>query len=310
MFYIRTMPREAIPNVAGGAGHDELRAFVAVARSGSVVRAAARLGRTQPAISARLAALERAWGLRLFSRQARGMRLTPEGARLLPGAEQVLRSLDELDRLAGLPIARPSELRLGAGDALGRELLPRALARLLRREPGIEVHLREGPTPLLLDALVRGEIDLALLVATPGEDRRAPGIELEPLLESPVGLLAPSGKRGRIGREPVPLTALAERRIVTLQPDSSFRRHVERAFDAAGVTFRPAVEVGNLSLVQRFVAAGLGFAPVPRVAFSERASLRGVRCLDLTGIERVAYHRAVRAGVTLSALAEKLLAEL
>jgi DNA-binding transcriptional LysR family regulator len=297
------------PAAARGADPDELRAFVAVARTGSVVRAAERLGRTQPAISARLAALERAWGTRLFSRQARGMRLTPEGARLLPGAEQALRALDELDRLAGLPVARASELRLGAGDALGRELLPRALARLLRREPSIAVHLREGPGPVLLEALARGEIDLALVVA-PGEEWRSPSVELEPLLESTVALLAPAGRRGRIGREPIPLADLARRPIVALQPGSSFRRHVERAFDAAGLPFRPAVEVGNLSLVRRFVAAGLGFAPVPRVAFAERASLRGVRRLELAGVPPLGYQRAVRAGVPLPAAAEKLLAAL
>ena len=57
-------------------------------------------------------------------------------------------------------------------------------------------------------------------------------------------------------------------------------------------------------------AAGLGFAPVPRVAFSERASLRGVRRLDLTGIGPVAYHLATREGVPLPAPAEKLRAAL
>jgi len=291
------------------AGVEELRAFVAVARTGSTSRAAELLGRTQPAISARLAALERAWGTRLFSRQSRGMRLTPEGARLLPSAEQVLRGLDELDRLAGLPVARPTDLRLGAGDALGRELLPKALARLLRCERDIEVHLREGPTPLLLDSLARGEIDLALVVLAVG-DVRPTGIELEPLIESPVVLLAPAGKRGKIGREPVSLSSLAERRLVTLQPGSSFRRHLERAFEAGGVPFKPAVELGNLSLVQRFVAAGLGFAPVPRVAFTERASLRGVRSLDLGGVGPLSYQRAIREGVPLPAAAEKLLAAL
>jgi DNA-binding transcriptional LysR family regulator len=300
-----TSPTHASPDARA----DELRAFVAVARSGSTIRAAAQLGRTQPAISARLAALERAWGTRLFSRQSRGMRLTPEGARLLPSAEQVLRGLDELDRLAGLPVARPTELRLGAGDALGRELLPKALARLLRREREMEVHLREAPTPLLLDALTRGEIDLALVVMAAGEAPPS-GIELEPLIESPVVLLAPAGKKGKIGREPVPLSALAERRLVTLQPDSSFRRHLERAFEAAGVPFKPAVELGNLSLVQRFVAAGLGFAPVPRVAFTERSSLRGVRSLDLAGVGPSSYQRAIRAGVPLPVAAEKLMAAL
>ena len=61
-----------------------LLTFVAVARAGSVGRAAERRARTQPRLSARLLALEGAWGTKLFRRHARGMALTPEGARLLP----------------------------------------------------------------------------------------------------------------------------------------------------------------------------------------------------------------------------------
>ena len=67
-----------------------LRAFVAVARLGSVSAAALELGRTQPSVSARLAALEESWGTRLFRRGSRGMTLTPEGAGLLAGAERAL----------------------------------------------------------------------------------------------------------------------------------------------------------------------------------------------------------------------------
>src|SRR6185503_9638448 len=110
---------------------DALRAFVSVARQAHVGRAAARLGRTQPSVSARLARLEAAWDTRLFRRHARGMTLTPEGARLLPLAEAVLRGADALEEAAGAPVRGPRELRVGAGDALGRALLPRTIARLL-----------------------------------------------------------------------------------------------------------------------------------------------------------------------------------
>ena len=70
-----------LPRVAAEVA--ELTAFVTVARARTVGRAARWLGRTQPSISARLASLERTWNTRLFRRVARGMELTPEGARLL-----------------------------------------------------------------------------------------------------------------------------------------------------------------------------------------------------------------------------------
>src|SRR5512134_4038455 len=112
-----------------------LRAFVAVARLGGVGRAAEALGRTQPSVSARLSNLEAAWGVRLFVRKARGMVLTPEGARLLPMAEAAIGAVEALDAAAGLPVGGSAALRVGAGDALGREVLPRALATLLRETP-------------------------------------------------------------------------------------------------------------------------------------------------------------------------------
>ena len=283
----------------------ELVAFVAIARSGAVGRGAQLLARTQPSLSARLARLETAWGTRLFRRIARGMTLTAEGARLLPRVEAVLRDFDELDRAAGLPVAPPGELRIGSGDALGRELLPRALVDLTRRTPGLEVSLLEGPGPRLLEALRDGEIDLAL-VAGPAAVGHGEAVDLEPALRSRIELLTPRGhiaprKRG------VPLRMLAGERLVTLQKGSGFRRHLEAGFTAAGLRFRPAVEVGNLSLVRRFVASGLGVAPVPAVAFSAREAPPGCDRYRLSGLQPVTYLRAVRAGAPLSEPTHELL---
>ncbi len=275
---------------------DALRAFVAVARTGAVGRAGRTLGRTQPTVSARIAALERAWGTRLFRRAARGMVPTPEGARLLPLAEAVLAGLLDLERAAGLPGAPPTELRVGAGDALGREVVPRALGGLLARRPELEVRLREGPGARLLEALRRGEIDVAFVLDSAVEAEGA-GIDLEPWIDSEVDLLAPAGRA--LASRSVPIRALAGERIVTLQDGSAFRRHLEAAWAAAGMPFRPAIEVGNLSLVRRFVAAGLGVAPVPAIAFAVRDRALRVERRRLSGVPGLRYLRAVRAGVPL-----------
>jgi len=284
-----------------------LRAFVAVARQGTVAGAAERLGRTQPSISARLAALERAWGTRVFRRLARGMALTPEGARLLPLAEAALLALEAVDRAAGLPAAGSGTLRVGAGDALGRELLPRALARLARRHPGLAVFLREGPRHGLLDALRQGEIDLALVVRA--GNPAVEGIDEAPWIESGVDVLAPPGTWPRRERAPLDLAALRKHRFVVLQRGSAFRAMVEAACATARVPFVPAVEVGNLSLVRRFVAAGLGVAPVPAIAFGRDAtSDPPVARRPLRGVPPVVYARAVRRGAPLSGVATELLA--
>lgn len=282
-----------------------LETFVAVARAGSVVRAAEQLGRTQPSLSSRLAALEAAWGTKLFRRHARGMTLTPEGARLLALAESALEGLRAVDRAAGLPSSGENELRVGAGDALGREMLPRAMAILLRADPALAIRLLEGSAPRLIEALRVGDIDVALLAGDAAQAAAAErGIRLEPLLRSPVDLLI-SAKEGAKGA--ASLASLASRRIISLQRGSGFRRHLEDAFAAAGVPFRPAVEVGNLSLVRRFVAAGLGVAPVPSIAFPRATRSQGVERRPLKGVPPIPYAVALRAGVPLSVAANRLI---
>lgn len=283
----RPAPRSDVPGLA---------AFAAIARAGTVGGAAAELGLTQPAVSARLAALEAAWGTRLFVRRARGMELNAEGTRLLPRALRLLAELAELDAAAGAPLAGPAELRVGAGDALGRERLPRALSALLREEPGLEIRLREGPRAALLAALRSGEIDVALVVDAPddGAGLDLAGLDLAPWIESPVDVLAPPGTR--LPRRPG-VAWLARRRTVALPPGSGFRAHVERALPrTARPGEAPAVEVGNLSLVRRFVAAGLGVAAVPAVAFDAADRQPRVERRRLAGIPPVRYARALRAG--------------
>jgi DNA-binding transcriptional LysR family regulator len=112
-----------------------LETFVAVARLGSVVRAAERLGRTQPSLSARLASLEALWKTKLFRRHARGMVLTPEGTRLLALAEAALQALGAVDRAAGLPVAGEHELRVGAG-------MPSAARSCRARSPHCSARIR------------------------------------------------------------------------------------------------------------------------------------------------------------------------
>lgn len=289
----------AFQTIRAGATVDDLRAFVAVARLGTVSRAADAMGRTQPSLSARLVALEQLWGLRLFHRRPRGMAITPDGERLLPLARATLASMESLERAAGHLPDRRAELRVGAGDALGRVLVPRALGRLRKEFPETGVRILEGNSARLLEALGRGDIDLAL-VASPGIGRQAAGLTVEPLLDSPVDVLMPAGsgpgRNGRIG-----LDRLAGERLVTLHSGSGFRRHMEERFAAAGLPFEPEVEVGGFSLVRRYVTAGLGVAPVPTVAFEIRPRDRTLVRLRLDRVPPLSYHRAVRAGDTLPA---------
>ncbi|MEV8227295.1 LysR family transcriptional regulator [Streptomyces sp. NPDC079167] len=143
-----------------------LRAFLAVADEGSVTRAAALLGVTQPVVSRTLAALERHLGVRLVDRSTHHLALTPEGVAFRDKAAAAVGAFDEAVDPGG-PHERP--LRIGhAWSALGPYTTP-LLRAWQRRHPGTPLEL------LRIDdrtaGLTRGEVDAALLrgpVETPG----------------------------------------------------------------------------------------------------------------------------------------------
>lgn len=162
-----------------------LRAFLAVAHEGSVTRAAARLGLTQPAVSRTLAALEGRLGVRLVDRSTHHLQLTPEGADFRDKAAAAVAAFDEALAPGGL---RRRPLRLGhAWSAFGPYTTP-LLRAWQERYPGTPLEL------LRIDdrtaGLTRGEVDAALLRGAVD----APGLVTEVLFhESRVAAVAADG---------------------------------------------------------------------------------------------------------------------
>ncbi|MHA7126819.1 LysR family transcriptional regulator [Janibacter indicus] len=141
-----------------------LRYFVTVAEEQHIGHAADELGMTQPPLSQGIQRLERRWGLRLFDRRARGVRLTESGTALLPQAQHVLDAADDLDREAADRAEDARPRRLGLTPDLGSLLVECAsLAAEVLRPTGTAVSPVIAPTTALVDQLARGELDLAVL---------------------------------------------------------------------------------------------------------------------------------------------------
>ncbi|QYY33535.1 LysR family transcriptional regulator (plasmid) [Cupriavidus pinatubonensis] len=141
---------------------DDLRAFVFVARHGSLHRATAQAGVTQSALTKALARLESEAGMRLFDRTTRGVALTQVGQSLLARAERiVLASHDFMDELEGQRSGRAGKIRLAGTPHIVSVFLMPVIAQFLARRPLARFSIDTSLTQGALQALVSGEADFA-----------------------------------------------------------------------------------------------------------------------------------------------------
>src|SRR6266481_979798 len=185
-------------SIKRGTDFDQLLAFERVAREGSFSRAALAVGIGQPAMSARIRALEKALGGALFTR-GRGIALTPLGEGFLPWARRLLENLEEGVEAARLAQqGRRGRVPLGA---LAGGLVGPALAELIRARPELECVVTSADHEVLVERLLDGVVELAL-IAWPCSEAVAASLTPLLLLREPVVLAAHPrhavARRGRI----------------------------------------------------------------------------------------------------------------
>ncbi|MBD9666752.1 LysR family transcriptional regulator [Variovorax sp. VRV01] len=140
------------------------RCFVTLAEIGNIRRAASLLAISQPALSVRVQRLEEALGFALFDRQARGVRLTEQGARLLPHARRLLSRAAETDE-AARAIGRGAfdRLEIGVTPIAALSFFPDAMRAFSATHPGVVLALTEGLSDELEEAVAHRRLDLAVV---------------------------------------------------------------------------------------------------------------------------------------------------
>ncbi len=170
-----------------------LRAVREVARQGSFSAAADALGYTQSAVSRQVALAERAAGTLLFQRRARGVTLTAGGEIVVRHATAALAELDSAR--AGLAESQRrlrARVTLGAFSTAMAGLVPDAIAWLRTSGAEVDIVLREGTSPRLIDRVASGRIDLAVVTSS---GRPVHGISFERLLDDPLLVALPREHR-------------------------------------------------------------------------------------------------------------------
>lgn len=223
---------------------DLLRAFVAVAESGSFTAAANVVGRSQSAVSQKVLRLEDVLNMRVFERTSRSLKLTHEGERVLVAGRRLLAQYDAFMRDLREP-PQPTRLRLGVSESLVQSRLPQILARFGRHFPSVQLDLSTGSSHDLLDSHEAGLLDVVF--AKPkreGSPHRGRVIWREPLV-----WLAAKSYRSDPAR-PV--------RLVMMPPPCAYRDVMTETLDASRREWTIACTASNLIGVQAAVAGGLG----------------------------------------------------
>ncbi len=251
----------------------QLEGFVAVVEKGSVSRAAAALGLSQPAVSKQLARLEEELGVALLIRGRTRSALTSEGEALFHRAKQVVGILQQArDDIRRLDQDVTGDLSLAGSSIPGDYVLPGILVRFTSRYPLVRVTMETHDTRGALEALVSRRVEMAFV----GVARTISGFSFRTFLDDQLVLAvrrdSPLASRGSIDVEDLNGLRLAGRVV-----GSATRKAWEQAFGERGAArVQVPLRFGHTEAVLGAVRQGADGGIVSRIALHADSSLVGI----------------------------------
>jgi LysR family hydrogen peroxide-inducible transcriptional activator len=247
---------------------NQLECFRAVARRRHFAKAAASLGKTQPAISVQIQGLESELRVTLFERTGKHVVLTPAGEILLPYAERVLADTEEARlKMAEVHGGTLGLVRIGVIPTVAAHFLPAVLKEFRSRFPKVTVLLREeGRTPLLTTLLEAGEIDLSIGL----EQVKSAGLKPMKLFTEEF-CLAVSSDHPVSSLGGIAITKLKREKFILYKGAGHHNREIVlQCCRNAGFEPEVAFESEQAETIQSLVASNLGITMLPRMVFETR----------------------------------------
>jgi DNA-binding transcriptional LysR family regulator len=244
----------------------ELAIFEAVARSGSITRAAQELAMVQSNVTRRVRVLERDLGIALFLLRSRGVALTTAGQTLLPYAAKIGRLLTEARHAVQDGTGPGGSLVIGSLETTAAVRLPPILVAYQRAYPDVDVSLHTGTAATLIADVLEYRLEGAF-VAGPVDH---PALLEEPIVtENLVVVTAPTGP----GLDA--LATVSDTKVLVFRVGCAYRQRLEEVLARRGVVRLRHLELGTLDGIIGCVAAGLGLTLLPEasVASAKRAGV-------------------------------------
>ncbi len=241
----------------------KLRVFRTVAECLNFSRAAEELNLSQPAVTSQIKTLEEALGISLFDRIGRNAALTPAGRTLLPFARQIEALTNEaLSALAPFGVQEGIEIYIGASHTIGVYLLPALLPRLVSDWPKLRIHILNGSSSEILNALANHQISIGLIEAP----AHRPDLKIERFMEDEICLIL-SPQHRWAHKAYLRAAEIVQEPILLREAGSGLRRFVELYLERNGVLSQQLRTTIDMNSTEAIIAAvehglGLGFVPV------------------------------------------------
>jgi LysR family nitrogen assimilation transcriptional regulator len=245
-----------------------LRLYLAVLERGSITKASETVHVAQPALGLHIRKLEDELGLQLLERHSRGIRATEAGALLAKHAEVILRYMDqakeELTNYAKVPAGN---VTIGLTPTAREAVAVALVERVSRDLPAVQLTLKEALSEMLIEYLLDGRIDAALIYNT-----REGGDQLifEPLASESMYFVYPLNEGRRKGDTIRLAEAIGERLILPTRPHL-VRTEIDRLAENINVAPNIVHEVDSMAAIRDFVGRGLGCSIMPRGAATNLA---------------------------------------
>lgn len=234
----------------------QMRAFVALAKTGNFTLAAQLLHLSQSALSGLIKELEATLGARVVDRSTRKISLTDIGSELYPLFSQIIDDLDgALANIEAHTRLKKGTVRIAAPQLMACTLLPRAIAAWQAKHPDVQVRLADCALDSVAARVLAGEADLGIAP----EREPAPPLDAQLLFELPFALVFPQGHPLE-ERKRVTWQDIGDYPFISLQGQFTERLMADMHGALREVTLEPAFEVAFMTTALAMVSSGLGVA--------------------------------------------------
>jgi LysR family transcriptional activator of glutamate synthase operon len=248
----------------------QIEYFIEVAKREHVTRAAEHLHVAQSAISRQISNLEEELGVQLFIREGRNVRLTSIGRIFLQRVEAAMSEIDRaIQEISEFLDPEIGEIRIGFPHSLAAYTLPTVVSAFRQDHPNVRFQLRQGTVSHLIDDLLKGEIDLALVSPVPTDHPEVEGHIL--FTEEMMAILPPNHPLA--GNATLRLEQLGNDPFILFRRGYTLRTIVVEACERAGFKPKIAFEGEETDTIRGLVAAGLGVSLLPTVALIEQGPI-------------------------------------